>query len=82
MAAGRPVKAYLNEMPYCDTDSNPDFQTSVTSQALVACSLHDKNAETEFPPTEIEVSFAASTAHHRGVAAMAHCSAMTNVDHE
>lgn len=27
---------YLNDMPYCETASYPDFQTKVTSQALVA----------------------------------------------
>ena len=42
---------YLNEMPYWATLSYPDFQTSVTSQAFVAWSRHDKNAETAFPPT-------------------------------
>jgi hypothetical protein len=42
----------LNEMPYCDTFSKPDFQTSVTSQALVACRRHDRKADTAFPPTE------------------------------
>lgn len=47
MAAG----AHLNESPYCATDSNPFFQTRVTSQAFVAESLHDKKAETELPPT-------------------------------
>lgn len=44
---------YLNEMPYCATCSYPDFQTRVTSQALVACNLHDRKAETAFPPTRI-----------------------------
>ncbi len=44
--------AYLNVMPYCETCSNPDFHTSVTSQALVAWSLQDRNAETELPPTD------------------------------
>ena len=48
--------AYLNDMPYCETDSKPDFQTRVTSQAFVACNRHDKNAETAFPPTIAEVS--------------------------
>ena len=38
-------------MPYCDTCSKPDFQTSVTSHAFVACSLHERKAETAFPPT-------------------------------
>lgn len=42
---------YLNEMPYCATCSNPDFQTRVTSQALVACNLHERKAETALPPT-------------------------------
>ena len=43
--------AHLNDKPYCATDSKPFFHTNVTSQALVAESLHDKKAETEFPPT-------------------------------
>ena len=43
--------AYRNEMPYCDTASKPDFQTKVTSQALVAWSRQDKKAETALPPT-------------------------------
>ena len=43
--------AYLNDIPYCDTASKPDFQTSVTSQAFVACSRHERNADTAFPPT-------------------------------
>lgn len=43
--------AHLNERPYCDTFSKPFFQTRVTSQALVAESLHDMKAETAFPPT-------------------------------
>ena len=43
--------AYWKEMPYCATLSKPDFQTRVTSQAFVACSRHDKKAETAFPPT-------------------------------
>ena len=49
----RPGKGgnHLNVMPYCETDSNPDFQTSVTSQAFVAWSLHERNADTELPPT-------------------------------
>ena len=38
-------------MPYCDTFSKPFFQTSVTSQALVAWSLHDMKALVAFPPT-------------------------------
>lgn len=42
---------YLNVMPYCATCSYPDFQTSVTSQALVACRRHVKKAETGLPPT-------------------------------
>ena len=42
---------YLNEMPYWATLSNPDFHTSVTSQALVAWRRHDRNAETALPPT-------------------------------
>lgn len=40
------------EMPYWDTCSYPDFQTSVTSQALVAWSRHERKADTVFPPTE------------------------------
>jgi hypothetical protein len=48
---------YLNEMPYWATLSNPFFHTSVTSQALVACSRHDKNADVPLPPTvDCEVS--------------------------
>ena len=43
--------AYLNEIPYCETESNPDFQTNVTSQALVACSRHERKADTALPPT-------------------------------
>ena len=43
--------SYLNEMPYCDTVSKPLFQTSVTSQALVAERRHDRKAETALPPT-------------------------------
>ena len=42
---------HLNDMPYCDTASKPDFQTSVTSQALVAWSRQDRNADTALPPT-------------------------------
>ena len=42
---------YLKDMPYCDTCSKPVFQTRVTSQALVACNLHDRKAETGLPPT-------------------------------
>lgn len=45
-------------MPYCDTESNPDFHTSVTSQAFVACSLQERKADTAFPPTtEHDISF-------------------------
>ena len=43
--------AYLNDMPYWATLSYPDFQTRVTSQAFVACSRHDRKAETALPPT-------------------------------
>lgn len=43
--------AYLKDMPYCETASYPDFQTNVTSQALVAWSRHDKKAEMGLPPT-------------------------------
>jgi len=55
---------YLNEMPYCDTVSKPLFQTSVTSQALVAERRHDKKAETALPPTAHTfcVSFSSSMA--------------------
>ena len=42
---------YLKDIPYCATLSKPFFQTSVTSQAFVAWSLHDKKADTAFPPT-------------------------------
>ena len=42
---------YLNEMPYWATLSKPFFHTSVTSQALVACRRHDRNAEVPLPPT-------------------------------
>ena len=45
-------KTYLKEMPYWETASYPDFHTSVTSQAFVAWSLHERKAETAFPPTE------------------------------
>ena len=52
------ICSYLNDIPYCDTASKPDFQTRVTSQALVACSLQERNAETALPPTTIQrVSF-------------------------
>lgn len=44
-------KLYLKEMPYCATLSYPDFHTSVTSQALVACNRQERKAETAFPPT-------------------------------
>lgn len=44
--------AYLKDIPYWATASYPDFQTSVTSQALVAWSLHERNAEIWFPPTD------------------------------
>lgn len=43
--------SYRKEIPYCATASYPDFQTSVTSQALVACSLQERKAETALPPT-------------------------------
>ncbi len=49
MAVG--LSTHLKDIPYCETASKPDFQTSVTSQAFVACSLHDRNAETALPPT-------------------------------
>lgn len=41
----------LKEMPYCDTASKPLFHTSVTSQAFVAESRHERKAETALPPT-------------------------------
>lgn len=44
-------KTHLNDMPYCSTCWKFDFHTRVTSQALVAESRHDKNAETALPPT-------------------------------
>ena len=43
--------SYLNEMPYCETASKPLFQTSVTSQALVADRRQLRKAETALPPT-------------------------------
>lgn len=43
----------LKDMPYCETASYPDFHTKVTSQALVAWSRHDRNAEIGLPPTAI-----------------------------
>jgi len=43
--------AYLNDMPYCETASKPDFHTSVTSQAFVACRRHERKADTALPPT-------------------------------
>jgi len=46
------LRSYLNDMPYCDTASKPLFQTSVTSQALVAESRQERKAETALPPTE------------------------------
>jgi hypothetical protein len=53
------VKTYRNEIPYCDTMSKLDFHTSVTSQAFVADSLHDRKAETALPPTTPDtISFA------------------------
>lgn len=56
-AASTVAGSYRNDIPYCDTESNPDFQTSVTSHAFVACSLHERKAETAFPPTiELDVS--------------------------
>lgn len=48
----QPRGSYFMEMPYWDTCSYPDFHTSVTSQALVAWSRHERKAETAFPPTE------------------------------
>ena len=45
------IRTHLKEMPYCATASKPDFQTSVTSQALVADNRHDRKAETALPPT-------------------------------
>lgn len=43
----------LKDMPYCETASYPDFHTNVTSQALVAWSRHERNAEIGLPPTAI-----------------------------
>ena len=43
---------HLKEIPYWYTASKPDFQTRVTSQALVAWSLQERKADTAFPPTE------------------------------
>ncbi len=42
---------YWKDIPYCETVSNPDFHTRVTSQALVAWSLQERKAETALPPT-------------------------------
>lgn len=42
---------YLIVIPYCATFSKSCFHTSVTSQALVAWSRHDRKAETALPPT-------------------------------
>jgi len=50
-SAAAAVAGYLKVMPYWATLSKPDFQTRVTSQALVACRRHDRKAETAFPPT-------------------------------
>ena len=47
----RCVSSYLKETPYCATLSKPDFQTRVTSHALVAESRHERKAEMAFPPT-------------------------------
>lgn len=47
--------AYLKDMPYCETASYPDFHTSVTSQAFVAWSRQDRNAEIGLPPTVMTV---------------------------
>lgn len=43
--------SYRNEMPNEFTLSKPFFQTRVTSQALVACNRHERNADTALPPT-------------------------------
>lgn len=43
---------YFMEIPYWETCSYPDFQTSVTSQALVAWRRQERKADTAFPPTE------------------------------
>ena len=48
--------AHFIDMPYCATDSKLDFQTSVTSQALVACNRHERNAETALPPTRMQLA--------------------------
>ena len=45
MRVGGKSSTYLKDIPYWATASYPDFQTSVTSQALVAWSLHERNAE-------------------------------------
>lgn len=42
----------MKDMPYCATCSKPDFHTRVTSQALVACSLQERKADTGLPPTK------------------------------
>ena len=53
---GRRQRTYLNDIPYCATASKPDFQTKVTSQALVACNLQERKAETALPPTGRQIS--------------------------
>ena len=45
-------RAYLKDIPYWATCWKLAFQTNVTSQALVACNLHDRKAETALPPTK------------------------------
>lgn len=42
---------YLNVIPYCATDSKPDFHTSVTSHAFVAWRRQERKADTALPPT-------------------------------
>jgi len=63
------IWTYRNEIPYCETVSKLDFQTSVTSQALVADNLHDRKAETALPPTVLtNVSFQSGTAGKQEIA--------------
>ena len=42
---------YLNVTPYCETASKLAFQTRVTSQEVVACSLQERKAEIALLPT-------------------------------
>lgn len=66
-------ETYLKDIPYCDTWSKPVFHTSVTSQAFVAWSRHDKKAETGFPPTTI--TFISSSSDMSGCAGEDACKA-------